>query len=220
MSGIISLIVAALFGLWGYKKRLFPAWAFAFNVIIAVYLGVMLTPNILELAGGLLDSLGSYANVTVMIVLAVLYFVIVHFLSTIYLTGTYCISFHKMVDSGGGLILGFAGGLLIANFILFSIAASPLKEISLVSKYLPACMEQSSGNHVINACRFVSNCSLQYGDKNIAKAIEIISRTDAANQPQPKTAAPKAKLPDSNQASPSLKKPIIKDRDAILDSNE
>ncbi|MFA5293430.1 MAG: hypothetical protein WC496_10400 [Phycisphaerae bacterium] len=55
MTGIISLIVAALFGLWGYKKRLFPAWSFAFNVIIAVYLGVMLTPNILESAGGLLD---------------------------------------------------------------------------------------------------------------------------------------------------------------------
>jgi uncharacterized membrane protein required for colicin V production len=213
MSEIISLIVAVLFGVWGYKKRLFPAWAFAFNVIIAVYLAVMLTPNILKLAGGLLDTLGSYANVTVMIVLAVLYFVIAHFLSTIYLTGTYCISFHKVVDYGGGLILGFAGGLLIAHFILFSVAASPLKEISLVSKYLPAGMEQSSGKHIVNACRFVSSCSLQYGDTNIAKAIEIISGTAPANQPQ--TAVPKTKLPDSNQMTPS-KKPIIKDKDAIL----
>ncbi|MFA5293431.1 MAG: hypothetical protein WC496_10405 [Phycisphaerae bacterium] len=157
-----------------------------------------------------------------MVVLAVLYFVIAQSLSTIYLTGTYCISFHKMVDNGGGVILGFAGGLLIANFVLFSIAASPLKEISSISKCLPAGMEKSSGKHVINACRFVSGCSLQYGDKNIAKAIEIISRTACTNQPQPKIVvpkivAPKPKLPDSNQTSPSIKKTIIKDNDAIFE---
>jgi len=210
LSIIIALIVAVLFGLWGYSKRLYPVWAFAFNVIIAVYLGVMLTPTILETAGELLESLGAYAHVTVMMAMAILYFIIAQFLSTKCLTGAYCVSFHKVVDNAGGLILGFVGGFLIANFILFAIAVSPLKEIPLVSKYIPADMEKTSGKQVVKACKFVSGFSLQYGDKCISKAIETISRrsvlqiplktiTPEANQPKPVLEHPQNTVPDSNE---------------------
>jgi hypothetical protein len=209
ISIIISLIVAVLFGLWGYGKKLFPVWAFAFNVIIAVYLGVMLTPSILEPAGEMLKSLGTYTNVTVMLAVAIIYFVIAQFLSTNYLTGTYCVSFNKAANNAGGLILGFAGGFLIANFVLFVIAASPLKEISWVEKCIPADMEKTSGKQIVKACKFVSGFSLQYGDKSISKAIETISRrslvqippktiTPQANQPKPALEQPQNTVPDSN----------------------
>jgi uncharacterized membrane protein required for colicin V production len=201
LSIIIALIVAVVFGLWGYGKRLYPVWAFAFNVIIAVYLGVMLTPTILEIAGERLKSLGAYDNVTVMTAAALLYFLIAQLLCTKYQTGTYCVSFHKSIDNIGGLIFGFAGGFLIANFILFAIAVSPLKENPLVSKYLPAGMEKASGRHIVNACEFVSSCSLQYGDKSISTAIEVISRSDAQNPP--KAAEPKVNPSDSNQTTTS-----------------
>ncbi|MBU1260829.1 MAG: hypothetical protein KKE31_06385 [Planctomycetes bacterium] len=95
ISIIISLIVAVLFGFWGYGKKLFPVWAFAFNVIIAVYLGVMLTPAILKPAGEMLKFLGAYTNVTVMLAAAIIYFVIAQFLSTKYLTGGVLKKSHK-----------------------------------------------------------------------------------------------------------------------------
>ncbi len=217
LSIIIVLIVAVLFGLWGYGKRLYPVWAFAFNVIMAVYLGVMLTPTILETAGERLESLGTYDNVTVMVATAFLYFLIAQLLCTKYQTGTYSVSFPKWVDNTGGLILGLAGGFLIANFILFAIAVSPLKENPLVSKYtpIPAGMERASGKHIVNACEFVSSCSLQYGDKSVLKAIEVISRPGV--QTPPKATEPKVNPADSNQAT-SAPKQQFKNRTS--DSNE
>jgi uncharacterized membrane protein required for colicin V production len=212
---IFTLIIAGFFGLWGYKKGLFAVWPFAFNAILAVYLGLMLTPMVLDLAGEYLDPLGPSANITVMFLITLIYFIIMQFISFICLTKTFCISFPKPVDTIGGAILAFAGGLLITNFILFTIAISPLRDISDISKYLPAGMENSSRGHIINACEFVSTCSLQYGDKNICKAIEIVSRSEpkpsipVAIKPNPvksdqTTAAPPKQPKPSRKAIPEV----------------
>ncbi len=204
---IIALIVAVIFGLWGCGKKLFPIWAFAFNVIIAVYLGVMLAPTIAESAGQRLEFLDAYADIAVMLATAIIYFIIAQFLSTKYLTGTYCVSFPKAVNDIGGAILAFAGGFLIANFVLFAVSASPLKGISIASRCIPADMEKTSSKSVIKACKFVSGVSLQYGDKNICKAIETISLRSEVQVP-PQTATPKdANLPTSNQPEPILERP-------------
>ena len=206
MSGFIVLIVAASFGLWGYHKRLYPVWAFTFNVLIAVYLGLMLTPTILEIesAGEMLKKVGPYANVLVMTLTAVIYLVIAQFISSNFLTKTYCISFHKWVDNIGGMVLGFTAGLIIINFIFFVLAASPLKSIPKVSKFIP----NNTGDTVIHSCKFVSELSLQYGDKNIAKAIEIINQPpvfsdsnscDPKTESVPQNTQSKRTIPDINE---------------------
>jgi hypothetical protein len=213
---IITLIVALIFALWGYGKKLFPVWAFAFNVIIAVYLGVMLAPTIVESAGQRLDFLKAYADIAVMLAIAIVYFVIAQFLSNRYLTGSYCVSFPKAVNDIGAAILAFAAGFLIANFILFAVATSPLKGISIVSRCIPADMAKTSSKPVVKACKFVSGVSLQYGDKNICKAIETISWRCEVQTP-PKAATPKdANLPTPNQPEPITEQP----RYIVPDLNE
>jgi hypothetical protein len=215
MTIILSLIIAALFGLWGYKKGLFGVWPFAFNTILAVYLGVMLTPMVLDLAGEYLNFLGSSANITVMFLIALIYFIITQFISFIYLTKTFCVSFPRLVDTISGATLAFAGGLLITNFIFFTIAVSPLRDISYISKYIPACMENSSREHIIKACQFVSACSLQYGDKNICKAIKIVSRSE------PKPPIPVEIKPNPVESGQTTATPAPKpSRRTIPESNE
>jgi hypothetical protein len=204
---IIALIVAVIFGLWGYGKKLFPVWAFAFNVIIAVYLGVMLSPTIAESAGQRLKFLDAYAHITVMLAIAIFYFIIAQFLSNKYLTNSYCVSFPKAVNDIGAAILAFAGGFLIANFVLFAVSASPLKGISVVSRCIPADMAKTSSKPIIKACKLVSGFSLQYGDKKIYKAIETLSRRSEV-QVSPKAATPKdTNLPTPNQPEPILERP-------------
>ncbi len=205
MSELISLIIAALFGVWAYKKGLFATWAFLFNVIIAVYLGLMLTSPVLSWAGQRLNFLGSYANVVVMVVIAAVYFIITNYLSSTFLTTTYYAIFPVIVDKISSPILGFVGGFVLVNFILFAVAISPLKEISLVSKYLPDDIEKSSGR-VVNTCGFVSGLSLQYGDKNIAKAVEVVSRSNIQNHTCPAKIAPKVNPPVPSQPAPAVKK--------------
>lgn len=207
MSGIISLIVAALLGYWGYHKRLFPAWAFIFNVLVAVYLGLMLSPVILEAqsAGGLLNFLGPYVNVVIMLIITALYFFIAQLLSLHFLTNTYSVSFPLWVDNLGGLVLGFIGGFIIANFLLFAINISPIKNIKFVSKYVP----DNSGRTIVHSCQFVSSLSLQLGDLAIAKAYEIITRpliTEPKKKETPKPAAPSAnQMPQHPKVNPPPK---------------
>jgi hypothetical protein len=221
MTCIFTLIVAALFGLWGYKKGLFAVWPFAFNTVLAVYLGVMITPMVLDLAGEYLDFLGPSANITVMFLVALIYFIIAQSISFIYLTKTFCISLPRLVDTIGGAILAFAGGLLITNFILFTIAISPLKDISYISKYLPAGMENSSRDHVINACQIVSACSLQYGDMKICKAIKIVSRSEC-QKPSicQKPAIPVETKPKPIESNQTTTTPPKQSRRTIPEANE
>jgi hypothetical protein len=197
MALIISLIIAVFFGLWGYKKGLFAIWPFAFNTALAVYLGVMLTPAILDMAGGYFNSLGPSANAVVMFSVTFIYFIIAQFISFIYLTKTFAISLPRLVDIIGGGILAFAGGLLITNFIIFTLTISPVRDISYVSRYIPVDnLENSSRRHIINACQFVSTCSLQYGGESISKSVDIVSRTksrNAAASPYGMTTVPRQK---------------------------
>jgi uncharacterized membrane protein required for colicin V production len=208
MTFFISLIIAILFGLWGYKKGLFAVWPFAFNTVLAVYFGIMLTPTILDMAGQYLKPLGTSASVIVMFTVAFIYFVMAQLISFVYLTKTFCISLPRLLDIIGGAILAFLGGLLIANFMFFTIAVSPFKDISYISKYLPADMENSSRRHIFKACEFVANCSLQYEDKQILTAIEVVSRS-ADNKPlipaETKPAEPKAKPKQVESSGPASK---------------
>lgn len=210
MSAIIALIIAVLFALWGYNKRLYPAWAFAFNVIIASYLGLMLTPAVLgwKLAGGLVNILGPYANVVIMITITALYLAISQILSKFYLTNTYCISFPRWVDNIGGAVLGFIGGYIIANFILYALASSPLKTDTIFKKFIPS----NTGNTLVGTCRFVSSLSLQYGDGNISKAARVVNVPVVA---EPQTIK---KSTDSNQTAPIIE--TLQKRDEIPDLNE
>lgn len=183
MSAIIALVAAAIFGIWGYHKRLYPMWAFLFNVLVAAYLGLFLTPAILkiEAAGELVGRLGTYANAAVLLAVFGLYLALSQFLSFYYLTNTYCVSFPRFVDDFGGALLGFAGGYITANILLFALAISPLNAHPLTQKFIP----DNDGRAVKKACRYISSFSLQGTNGDIAKAIEKIKASYAKIQPKP-----------------------------------
>lgn|GEM_PF-2895610 len=217
MSTIIALLVAAVFGLWGYHKKLYPTWAFLFNVLIASYLGLVLTPAVLnvEAVGDLAARLGTFANAAVMLAIFGVYLALSQFLSFYYLTNTYCVSFPKFVDDLGGALLGFGGGYVIANILLFALAISPLNEHSLTQKFIP----DNDGRTVINACRYISSFSLQGVDDDLVKAIEKIKTSYAKTKPaQQQIAQDKSGLADAKNAAGNL----VTDANAIVqqDAND
>ncbi|MEN6386490.1 MAG: CvpA family protein [Phycisphaerales bacterium] len=161
MSGFLSIIIAAAFGIWGYYRRLFPAWAFIFNVLIGVYLAVMLTSPLQDLAGGYVKILGNWANSAFMIGIFGIYLALSQLLSKYYLTDTYCVSFPKWIDFLGGAFFAFIGGYILANFVFFSISSSPLNHVKYVSNYIP----DNQGGTLVKTCRFVSSFSFQDSDE-------------------------------------------------------
>lgn len=201
MSGFIAIIVAAVFAFWGYHKRLYPAWAFLFNVMIAVYLAFMLTPTILGIkqAGGVINILGPWANSAVLIIIAALYLAISQIACHFYLTNTYCISFPKWIDVIGGAFFSALGGYILANIILFALANTPLESNKYTSKIIP----DNSGKTLIKTCKYISSFSLQDTDEDISKAAEKIKTlpVTAKRIIKQQPADPK---PDVNQPVPVI----------------
>jgi hypothetical protein len=169
VSGFLSIIVGAVFGLWGYHKRLFPAWALIFNVLVAVYLSVMLTPAFADKAGGYASILGPWSNCAILVLIFAIYLALSELLSKFYLTNTYCVSFPKWVDSIGGAFCGFLAGYIIATFFFFALASSPIKNNAYISKYVP----KNNGTTAARACGFISSFSLQSSD-TISQALDKI----------------------------------------------
>ncbi|OQA02485.1 MAG: hypothetical protein BWY69_01072 [Planctomycetes bacterium ADurb.Bin401] len=202
MSGFIAIIVAAVFAFWGYHKRLYPAWAFLFNVMVAVYLAVMLTPTILQSnsAGGIiLNLLGPWANSAVLLTIAALYLAVSQLASHFYLTNTYCISFPKWVDFGGGIVFAFLGGYILANIMLFALANTPLESNKYTSKIIP----DNSGKTLIRTCRYISSLSLQDSHEDILKAEHKIKTLPVIAKKLMKQKPLEAK-PDVNQPEPVI----------------
>ena len=194
MSVLIALIIAAIFGLWGYHKRLYPAWAFLFNVLVAAYLGIVLTPVFLNIqqAGGLLSLLGPWANAAIMLAIFLIYFALSQLLSSFYLTNTYCVSFPRFIDDFGGAIVAFAGGYILANILLFALAVTPLNNHPITKTYIP----DNDGRAVVKAGRYISSFSLQF-DNNIVNAIEKIKTLESvAKKDQNKS--------DENKNTPAI----------------
>lgn len=179
-------------------------WAFLFNVLVAAYLGLVLTSTLLNITavGELAARLGTWANAAVLLAIFCVYLALSQFLSFYYLTNTYCVSFPGFVDDFGGALLGFAGGYITANILLFALAVSPLNEHSLTQKFIP----DNDGRTVVKACRYISSFSLQGVDDDIMKAVEKIKAGYAdkikpvePQTPQNKNLAAAGKSPDSNQ---------------------
>ncbi len=200
VSEIISLAVAAVFGLWGYHKRLYPAWAFIFNVLIATYLALMLTPVFLKLipAGEITGLPGQFKNAAVMLLIFSLYLALSQLLSKFYLTNTYCVSIPKWIDETGGGILGFLGGYIMINLVLFALVSSPIGKLGFIPK--------SDGRVLLKVGGFVSAVSLQKANF-IQDAIAVIADY-AVGQKQPAKTAEKP--------SPAkITKPQISDSNTI-----
>ncbi|MDD5134598.1 MAG: hypothetical protein PHP01_04240 [Phycisphaerae bacterium] len=172
----IILIIAVGFALLGYKKTLYPTWAFVFNIIVAVYLGVMTGPQIVDKLGIFRMCVGNFAYPACILAVAVIYFLIVQLFTFRFFTSVYCVSFPVILNKMGGAILGFWAGAVIAGFVLFLINISPLTSYSAINFFRGGKLLPQKANAVVyKTCNFVHSISLQSCPTSIAEQFEKIS---------------------------------------------
>lgn len=175
MYKVIILIIAVGFALLGYKKTLYPVWAFVFNVIVAVYLGVMTGPQMVDKFGIFRLYIGNFAYTGCILAIAVIYFLIAQLLTFRFFTVVFCVSFPAMLNKIGAAVLGFFAGAAIAGFVLFLINVSPLANSSAVSFLSGGKLSPQKANAVVyKTCNFVHDISLQPCPTSIAKQLEKI----------------------------------------------
>lgn len=127
----IAILTGALFIWLAVRMGFYETWALLFNIIIAIYVSIFLTPAVTRLVpmpGG-----ASWCTALSMLVLAGGSFAVLHGLSWVFLTGQFSIRFPSVFDVVFSGILGFVAGFLILSFAALALATTPLAEHKIVS---------------------------------------------------------------------------------------
>ena len=188
---IITIIAGIAFALLGMKKTFYPMWAWLFNVLLAVYLAVMLTPTVIEKVK-ILSYFGDFSLAICLLSIAAAVFVVAQLLTFRFLTAVYCVSLPPMLNNAGAAVLGFLTGFIAVNFIIFVITITPISDNPSLEKLSDAAKASSKVNsYVISTCNVINKLSLQCDRKAVQEAVEYIighrmlSAAVDANTPDP-----------------------------------
>ena len=129
----LTVIFGVIFAAIGIKRAFYHSWALLFNVLVAIYLGIMLTPTIIKLSPELRGQHLYYAGLVA--VGAVLTFVILHTFTVCIITGKFELSLPRIFNTIGAAIAGFITGYCICAFFIFLICIMPQSKASFMGDF-------------------------------------------------------------------------------------
>ena len=158
----ILTLFAAGGAVLAYKKSdFYRMWAIVFNIFIAIYLSVMLSPWITSMITQ--DTAGlEYQKVACIIFVAILVFGVLQAISVNFITTNNQITFPKLFDSIGASTLGFLGGWFVSSFVLLMICIMPFAKKPFMQSLTG---DKTAGRlavtPVVALCDFVTAASIQ-----------------------------------------------------------
>ena len=174
MEKILSIIIAVIFGLYAYKKGLFSTWPLVFNILMAIYLGIMLSPFVIEFTGDYIEPLGDFKNITILLTVSVSYFAIAQLLTFVYLTGTFCVSLSPVVEKILSPLIGAAAGFAAVSFCFFCLTVSGISDVPFAGRIVPTRTQAAKSPGVSKACSAICILSIQCDNGNIEKAMKYL----------------------------------------------
>ncbi len=164
----LAIAVGVIFAYIGIRIGFYMVWQSLFNVLVAIYLSVMITPRLVGLIPELSNS--GYNTAACVIGLMVVIFLVLQTVTACFLTGISDVRFPGIFESVGTGALGFVLGYVIASFVLFTIYMMPVSRIPAVEENVFKWDEKirpASVRATEKACGFVGDVSLQYHDTTV-----------------------------------------------------
>ncbi len=134
----IGILVAVFFAYSAIKLGFYHAWTMLFNLVIAVYVAVRVSPMVEEFLPAAMG--GEYSKTMALLATGLVTFLILHGISYTLLIGQFEVSFPRVVNILGSGILGFLAGFLIWSFGTLVVCTTPfcqhqyVKEIGFETK--------------------------------------------------------------------------------------
>ena len=182
----LTIICGLTCGVLGRKQGCVFMWSVLLHTLLAIYLGVMLSPTL----AGLIPALGDRNWLAAsMIVTAVGLFGGVSMLALKLLSPALDYRLPEFWDQCGSGLCAFVAGFIATNFVLFMISISPLANSVLNSPHLPQAdndnpLRHATAPHVVTVCQLVSNLSVQsdrHGCRRVIDWLFEIEDTEAAD---------------------------------------
>ncbi len=167
----LGIIVAAIFAYSAVRLGFFMSWSILFNIVISVYLAIYLGPLIVTFIPGAGDT--PYANILGMLCVGLASFFIQHLIAYTYITGPFAVSFPRILDNLGAMIVGFFSGFMIWSFISLMVCVMPISKVKFLDDLGLGCEKhQSTLAYATWWCDKVNwFVAIQYDPKATTKAI-------------------------------------------------
>lgn len=178
---LIVLFAAACAAL-GFKRRdFYRMWAIVFNVSIAIYTSIMLSPWIISMIPTGTSGL-QYQKVACIVCIAVLVFGLLQAITVNFITTDFEITFPKLFDTIGSSVLGFVGGWVICSFLLLMISIMPFAEKPFLEKVTGKKTTKSLAiTPIVALCDFITAVSIQPPQ---GKPLEVINQLTNSDKPE------------------------------------
>jgi magnesium-transporting ATPase (P-type) len=156
------ILFSAAAAILAFKKSdFYRMWAIVFNVFIAIYIGIMLSPWIISMIPSGTPGL-EYQKAACIIAIAILIFGVIQAISVNFITTDSEITFPKLFDSIGASSLGFFGGWFLAAFLLLMISILPFAK----KPFMEGLTGKGTDNNlavtqVVALCDFITAVSIQ-----------------------------------------------------------
>lgn len=167
----LGIIFGVIFAGAAIKKGFYAMWPILFNLGIAIYLGVMLTPA----AAKIIPTVNrwEYGYAGSIAAIAVVAFVILHVLTLAFFAAAHTISLPKILNGVGAALLGFLSGLLVWGFVCLLVLIAPISQNNFVKQYdLGKQLLDASERSVVQVCNLVNNLSMQNNSRSVDQVID------------------------------------------------
>ncbi|MHC4115882.1 MAG: CvpA family protein [Planctomycetota bacterium] len=127
-----SILAGGFFAWLAIRMGFYEMWTMLFNIVVAVYVAVFMTPVIVDVVPAAGDT--SYGNALTLAATAIGSFLILYGISYVLLTGQFKVSFPKVFDLVLAGLLGFCAGFFVFSFAALVITITPLSRNSLAAR--------------------------------------------------------------------------------------
>ncbi len=122
----LAILVGGLFAWFAVKAGFYDTWTRVFNMVVAIYMAVFLTPIVAEFVPAVGGT--SCCNALTSIAIAVGTFFILYGISYTFITGQFNVSFPRIFDILFAGLMGFLAGFLVSSFVAFVISVTPISQ--------------------------------------------------------------------------------------------
>ena len=168
---IVLTIVAGVVGaVLGRRAGFVAVWVFLFNLLIAVYVSLMLSPTLIGYVP-LLNSSRYYHALTLLFAV-LLIFLICHNFVGMFLAQVFSAKVPRFFNNFFAAVTGFLAGHFTCGFILFIIGVTPLAETSFIKQLSETSLAKAVEPPVLCSTQIVSTISFQCERQERGQVIE------------------------------------------------
>jgi len=166
---LLTIIAGGIAAWLGRRAGFITMWVLLFNLVVAIFTALLLTPTLLAYVPFLRTS--TYYQALCLLVLSLLVFLVLHNMANMFLVRAFSAEVPKLFNTLLAAVLGFFVGHFAAGFIIFIFAVTPIAQAQFFDYIIEeGPLSQTVKTPVMGAAGLTAALSFQ-GEKDTSEKV-------------------------------------------------